>query len=105
MGMSLRRSDHHPRRHGDVLEPSDRRELERAGWRTTLDYREDHVRSRSGRLLESLPTWTAEAERFDGEVAFASAAAPTQEAAWALLRAEIEADRVRSPRHIRLLRG
>jgi hypothetical protein len=105
MGMSLRRSDHHPRRHGVIVEPADRRELERAGWRTTLDYREDHVRSRDGRLLETTPTWTAEAERFDGQLAFASAAAPTAEQAWALLRAEIAADHVRTPTRIRLVRA
>jgi hypothetical protein len=104
MAMSLRRSDRHPRRHGVVLEPADRRELERAGWRTTLDYREDHVRTRDGQLLESTATWTAEAERFEGDVAFASATASTQEEAWALLRADVEADRVHTPRHIRLLR-
>src|SRR5688572_24863153 len=51
------------RRHGVRLEPDDRRALERSGWRTTLEYRENHVRGRDGTLLEIVPAWTAEAER------------------------------------------
>ena len=73
MSTSLRRSVPRPRRHGMVLAPEDRRLLERTGWRTTLDYRENHVRGRDGRLLEVVPSWTAEAERFDGDLTFASA--------------------------------
>ncbi len=100
--MSLRQAQPRPRRHGVFLEPADRRALERAGWRTTLDYRENHVRGRNGRLLEVIPAWTAEAERFDGDLAVASAVAGTADAAWALLRAEVEADRVRTIRSITL---
>ncbi|HEY4333425.1 MAG TPA: hypothetical protein VGM78_12670, partial [Ilumatobacteraceae bacterium] len=44
----------------------DRHALECAGWRTTLEYRENHVRSEDGRLLTVEPQWTAEAERIDG---------------------------------------
>ena len=62
MSSSTRRpATRRPRRHGMLLEPADRRALERDGWRTTLDYRENHVRGRDGRLLEVVPTWTAEA--------------------------------------------
>ena len=104
MSMDLRRSAPRPRRHGVLVEPDDRRALERAGWRTTLDYRENHLRARDGRLLEVAPTWTAEAERFDGEVAVASAAGATVEEAWSLLRSAIEADHTRTASRVRLLR-
>lgn len=103
--MSTLRTERRPRRHGVLLEPTDRRLLERAGWRTTLDYREDHVRSRDGRLIEVVPTWTAEAERFDGEFVIASAAGATADEAWARLRQDIEADRATSTSRVRLLRS
>ena len=108
MSMDLRRSAVRPRRHGVLVEPDDRRALERAGWRTTLDYRENHLRARDGRLLEVSATWTAEAERFDGQLVVASAAAPTVEEAWALLRHDIETELPhisRTPSRVRLLRG
>ena len=101
MGANVRRV----RRHGIVLEPADRRALERAGWRTTLEYRENHVRGRDGTLLEAVPAWTAEAERFDGGLAYASAVGATVDEAWALVRDDIEADRARSTTRIRLLRA
>lgn len=84
------------RRHGAVLQPAERRDLERAGWRTTLDYRENHVRARDGRLLEVIPAWTAEAERFDGHLSFVTAVGPTADAAWAQLRADVESRRIRT---------
>ncbi len=93
------------RRHGVRLEPADRRTLERSGWRTTLEYRENHVRGRDGTLLEVVPAWTAEAERYDGGFTFASAVGRTIEEAWALVRDDIEADRARSTTRIRLLRA
>ena len=101
----MRQPAGYPRRHGPVVEPEDRRQLEREGWRTTIDYRENHVRGRNGQLLEVEPVWTAEAERFDGQLSMASAVAATAEAAWRVLRDEIEAHHVRttSPR-VRLLR-
>ena len=103
--MSMRQSaGRRPRRHGITLEPTDRRILERAGWRTTLDYRENHLRGRDGRLLEVVPTWTAEAERFDGDLVVVAAAGATSEEAWALLRVEVEADRSRAPSRVRVLR-
>ena len=92
------------RQHGAVLQPPERRDLERAGWRTTLDYRENHLRARDGRLLEVAPTWTAEAERFDGELCVASAVGATVEEAWARLRDAIEADETTIASRVRLLR-
>jgi hypothetical protein len=71
----------------DVLDQPDRRALERAGWRTTLEYRENHVRGRNGRLLEVVPHWVAEAERFDGVGALLTASGETADEAWANLRA------------------
>lgn len=102
--MDLRRTALRPRRHGVLVEPDDRRALERAGWRTTLDYRENHLRARNGQLLEVAPTWTAEAERFEGEVAVASAAGATVDEAWSRLRSEIESDRTRTASRVRLVR-
>lgn len=93
------------RRHGVRLEPADRRALERAGWRTTLEYRENHVRGRDGTLIEVVPCWTAEAERYEGELSYASAVAPTIEDAWSAVRADIEADRARTTTRVRLLRA
>lgn len=103
MSLSLRESARRPRRHGVVLEPVDRRALERAGWRTTLDYRENHVRGRDGKLLEVVPVWTVEAERFDGSLVVASASGPTADDAWAALRAEVDAERTRTTGRIRLV--
>jgi hypothetical protein len=85
-----------------VLQPADRRTLERAGWRTTLDYRENHVRGLDGRLLHVEPVWTAEAERFDGDVTVAAASASTADEAWAALVDEIEDGRVRRLRRVRI---
>jgi hypothetical protein len=104
MSMDLRRSARRPRRHGVLVQPEDRRALERAGWRTTLDYRENHLRARDGRLLEVAPTWTAEAERFDGDVSVASATGATVEEAWARLRDAIDADDTMTVSRVRLLR-
>src|SRR3954452_2940475 len=103
MSMDLRRSAHRPRRHGLLVQPDDRRTLERAGWRTTLDYRENHVRGRDGRLIEIRAVWIAEAERFDGTMDVASATAPNADDAWATLRDDIESSRYRSLSRIRLL--
>lgn len=105
MSAPLRRSTSRARRHGRVLEPADRRALERAGWRTTLDYRENHVRGLDGRLLRVEPVWTAEAERFDGQVSVAVATASTAEAAWSSLAADIAADRVTRLRRVRVAGG
>jgi hypothetical protein len=90
------------RQHGAVLQPAARRELERSGWRTTLDYRENHVRGMDGRLLRVEPVWTAEAERFDDRVVVASATGGSADAAWAALRADIAAAAVTTRRRVRL---
>jgi hypothetical protein len=103
MSMSLREPTRRPRQHGIVLEPADRRTLERAGWRTTLDYRENHVRGRDGKLLEVVPIWTAEAERFDGDLVVASASSTSPDDAWARLLDEIELGHAVSTRRIRLV--
>lgn len=92
------------RQHGTVLQPADRRDLERAGWRTTLDYRENHVRSLGGRLLRVEAVWVAEAERYDGELSVAVAEGATAEEAWARLREEIDAERVRTLQFVRVAR-
>ena len=63
------------------------------------------MRGHDGRLLEVMPTWTAEAERYDGELVVASATATTVEDAWALLRMDIEADRAVTMSRIRLVRS
>lgn len=92
------RGDRRERRHGDVLDAPDRRALERAGWRTFLTYRENHVRAWDGTLLSVTPVWVAEAERADraasARAGAVQASAPTADEAWALLR-QRAADSVR----------
>jgi hypothetical protein len=102
MSSTLRRSNHRARRHGAVLQPSERRQLERTGWRTTLDYRENHVRGLDGRLLRIEPVWIAEAERYDGEIAVATAEAATPDDAWIQLYANVQASKVRVLRRVRI---
>ncbi len=69
-----------------MLDQPDRRALERAGWRTMLEYRENHVRRDDGTLLEVRASWKAEAERVRRRLVVASATADTVDEAWALLR-------------------
>jgi hypothetical protein len=95
------RPEQRARRHGAVLQPDARRQLERAGWRTTLDYRENHVRGLDGRLLRVEPVWVAEAERYDGELAVASAEGSSADEAWANLTGEIAARRVLTWQRVR----
>ncbi len=80
------------RRHRPRLQHSDRRALERAGWRTLLDYRENHVRGDDGTLIDVAPCWTAEAELLHGAVTIsvASATAPTVDEAWARVRRAVQ---------------
>jgi hypothetical protein len=59
--------------------------LERAGWRTTLEFRENHVRLDNGQLIDVEPFWVAEAER-DGVVIGASARSESR--AWSRLQAQ-----------------
>jgi hypothetical protein len=103
MAINMRDPALRPRRHGECIEPVDRRALERAGWRTMMDYRENHIRGRNGRLVEVQAVWVAEAERFDGDMAVASATGRTIEEAWASLRADIDGSRVQTLSRVRLL--
>jgi hypothetical protein len=91
------------RQHGAILQQADRRELERAGWRTTLEFRENNVRGRDGRLLQVEEIWHAEAERDpasravwsrDG-VDFVHATAESVDEVWAKLRRQAELADVR----------
>lgn len=65
-----------------------RRWLERRGWRTTLDYRENVIRDSTGRLILVEPVWCAEGEQWlDAEIPqFVSTRAATVDAAWHGLR-------------------
>jgi hypothetical protein len=79
------------RHHGAAQHP-DRRELERAGWRTTLEYRENHVRRRDGRLVELRVEWCAEAEHDTdgGGPLVVSACSSSLDRVWAKLRFEAD---------------
>jgi hypothetical protein len=96
------------RQHGAILQQADRRELERAGWRTTLEFRENNVRGRDGRLLQVEEIWHAEAEReplqriaadlvdgVDRGVDFVHATAESVDAVWSKLRRQAELADVR----------
>ena len=83
------------RQHGAILQQQDRRELERSGWRTTLDFRENNVRGRDGRLLQVEEIWHAEAERDPARarargVQFIHATAESVDEVWAKLRRQAE---------------
>lgn len=93
------------RRHGELLEPAERRRLEREGWRTTLDFRENHVRGLDGRLLRVEPVWIAEAERFAGQVEVACAEGSTAEEAWARLAGDVAAQNTRTYQRVRVARA
>ena len=86
------------RQHGAVLQQADRRDLERAGWRTTLEFRENNLRGRDGRLLQVEEIWHAEAER-DGPhgVGFIHATAEAVDEVWSKLRRQAELADVRRP--------
>jgi len=88
------------RQHGHA-QPFDRRELENSGWRTTLEYRENHGRGRDGRLECLEVVWHAEAERVgrDGTVRVVSAVASSQARAWSRLRAAADLADVKAQRH------
>lgn len=86
------------RQHGAVLQQSDRRDLERAGWRTTLEFRENNLRGRDGRLLQVEQIWYAEAERdAPGGLTIIHAAAEDVDEAWSRLRRQAELADVRRP--------
>jgi hypothetical protein len=65
----------------------DRRKLERAGWRTTLEYTENHVRGRDGMLISIEPQWTAVAELAGDTSIVATVTSTTVDQAWVELRA------------------
>jgi hypothetical protein len=96
------------RQHGAILQQADRRELERAGWRTTLEFRENNVRGRDGRLLQVEEIWHAEAERepaqrtaadvgasIDRGTDFVYATAESVDEVWSKLRRQAELADVR----------
>lgn len=82
----------HRRPNDAPLEHADRRALEQAGWRTLLEYRENHRRADDGTLLSVVTEWTGEAElgacggRGTGRALVVSATAATPDAVWAHLR-------------------
>ena len=83
------------RQHGAILQQAVRRELERAGWRTTLEFRENNVRGRDGRLLQVEEIWYAEAERDPVQraasgVDFVHATAESVDEVWSKLRRQAE---------------
>jgi hypothetical protein len=83
------------RRHGAILQQPDRRELERSGWRTTLEFRENNVRGRDGCLLSVEEIWHAEAERDSsssrhGGLDVIHATAESVDEVWARLRRRAE---------------
>lgn len=90
------------RQHGTVVGPPARRLLERSGWRTTLEYRETHVRTRAGQLLRVDEEWVAEAERFGEQRAVAQAVAATPNDAWEQLLDRVELGEVDYFRRVRL---
>lgn len=71
-----------------------RRLLEQAGWRTMLDYRENHIRHEDGTLIEVLPRWTAEAEWCGGRRVVATATAASIDDAWTELQSAIDSSDV-----------
>jgi hypothetical protein len=73
----------------------DRHALERAGWRTLLEFRENLVRDHDGALIAVEPQWVGEAERHGcaarrTRALVATATGPTPDAVWAELRRRIE---------------
>lgn len=89
------------RQHG-AIQHVDRRQLEREGWRTTLEYRENHLRGRDGRLRQLHVEWHAVAERStlgsDRAPLVITASGSTVDKAWSRLRlgaelADVEARR------------
>jgi hypothetical protein len=104
MASSLLTAGRRERRHGVVLQPTSRRALERSGWRTTLDFRENHVRGGDGRLLRVEGVWLAEAERYDGELSVASAEGSTADEAWDRLATAVDNSEVRTAHRVRVAR-
>ncbi|MGB3737154.1 MAG: hypothetical protein WA964_19525 [Ilumatobacter sp.] len=87
-----------PRRRHAQRQPFDRRELERRGWRTTLDYQENHERDDSGVLGAVTALWRAEGEWTDedGAVIALVSIASSPAAAWRRLRVAADSTRTRA---------
>lgn len=85
------------RRHHGADQHPDRRELEREGWRTTLEYRENHVRGRDGRLRQLHVEWCAVGERSMPQrpVVVIEARGSTLDKAWSRLRFQADLADVR----------
>lgn len=88
-----------PRRHG-VNQLDDRIMIERAGWRTTLDYRENHRRDSDGALVDVDGHWRGEAERVgpEGDALVFVVVGPSPTSVWRRLRSEATAWREQQTR-------
>ena len=89
-----------PRPPGATLQPADRRDPARAGWRTPPDLRENNVRARDGRLRQVEQHWHPEAERDPAQrgahgVDFVHATAESVDEVWSKLRRQAELADVR----------
>ena len=75
--------------HRTALRQLDRDALECQGWRTTLEFRENLVRSDAGQLVGVDSMWLAEAERdTGGGLVVLSACARSESRVWAKLLAD-----------------
>jgi hypothetical protein len=74
--------------------------LERAGWRTTLEYRENLVRDRTGQLGAVEAEWRAEGEcvSVNGEILVVASVGVTPADAWNRLRTHADLAVVRKRR-------
>ena len=81
---------------GHSIAHTDRHALERAGWRTMLEFRENVRRDGDGALIGVEPQWVGEAERCGCAArrtharSSPTATGPTPDAVWAELRRRIE---------------
>jgi hypothetical protein len=102
MSIAIHSSNRRRRRHRSsadsaidhAIDHADRRALERDGWRTLLDYRENHVRAQDGTLVAVLPQWTGEAELAGAATSrpvVATATAESPDEVWRCLRREVAA--------------
>lgn len=79
-----------------------RRWLERRGWRTTLEYRENIIRDSDGRLVGVVPVWYAEGEQWlDAALPpFMAVSAATCDDAWRELRHAVHERRLTAGRTV-----
>lgn len=85
-----------------IRQPFDRRELERSGWRTTIEFRENLVRAHGGQLAHVEVEWRAEGERVcaDGEIQVVTAVGQRPASAWSRLRAAADEREMNPSRHV-----